>query len=69
MAVANSNGMIMIRWVLGIIVTGLFVLVGNVVANDQNNTKEHTVIRADISDFRVEQMRQGTILERIDNKL
>ena len=69
MAAANGNGIVMIKWVLGIMITGLFILVGNVVANDQRNTTEHTVIRADISDFRVEQMRQGTILERIDNKL
>ena len=37
--------------------------------NDIRNTAEHKDIREDISDFRVEQMRQGTILERIERKL
>ena len=66
---SNGNGMVMIKWVIGIIITGLFVLVGNVVGNDLRNTDEHKDIRKDISAFSVEQMRQGTILERIDRKL
>ena len=67
---ADNNGIATIKWGIGlIIVPAIFILVGNVVANDQKNTVEHKEIRADISNFRVEQMRQGTILERIDNKL
>lgn len=58
---------------VGIIVTlvmAAIVFMGNVVrGNDLENKKDHVVIRADITDFRVEQMRQGTILERIDGKL
>ena len=65
----NGSAITMIKWVIGIIVTGLFILVGNVVANDQRNVVDHKDIRSDISNFRVEQMRQGTILERIDEKL
>lgn len=37
--------------------------------NDRTNNKDHTEIRHHINKFSIEQMRQGTILERIDNKL
>ena len=37
-----------VKWVLGIIVTGLFILVGNVVANDNRNTEQHRGITAEM---------------------
>ena len=63
-----------IMWLAGTLVTLVVMIAMPTMAksiwdNDIRNTMEHKEIRADISDFRVEQMRQGTILERIDNKL
>ena len=55
--------------ITAIIVPAMFFLGGNVIANDNKNTTDHVEIRASISEFSIEQMRQGTILERIDQKL
>ena len=71
----NSNGRN--KWILqlvGILITLVLFIAMPTMAkaiweNDRINTIEHKDIRAEISDFRVEQMRQGTILERIERKL
>lgn len=69
----NGNGikiaMIVFGVITAIIVPAMFFMGTNVIANDNKNIVEHTEIRQSISDFSVEQMRQGTILERIDKKL
>ena len=71
----NSNGRNKwILWLVGVLVTlVLFItlptMAGAIITNDRRNTIEHKDIRAEISNFRVEQMRQGTILERIEKKL
>lgn len=65
------------RWIIylvGVLVTlvvfiTLPTMAAQIWTNDRNNTKEHKEIRSEITDFRVEQMRQGTIIERIDRKL
>jgi len=65
------------KWILqlvGILITLVLFIAMPTMAkaiweNDRINTIEHKDIRAEISDFRVEQMRQGTILERIERKL
>ena len=61
------------KWLVGAlwgVVVLIILFLGNVVnANKIDNTREHTAIRKEISEFSVEQMRQGTILERIDRKL
>lgn len=68
-----SNGgksiLITIAVVSGIVIPIVFFGSNHVIANDKKNTTEHTEIRKDISDFSVEQMRQGTILKRIDEKV
>ena len=45
---SNGNGMVMIKWVIGIIITGLFVLVCNVVANDNRNNTQHIDIKSEM---------------------
>jgi len=71
----NTNGRNKwVLWLAGVIVTlvlfiSLPTMAQAIWENDRRNTGEHKEIREDISEFRVEQMRQGTILERIDRKI
>ena len=40
-----------------------------IITNDKDSRSRDAEIQAKIADFRVEQMRQGTILEQIERKL
>jgi len=68
---ANGNGWTLkLVSIIATIIIGVILFMGNVVrGNDLTNREEHKDINVSLGDFRVEQMRQGTILERIDNKL
>ena len=71
---ASSNGgvkaiLIVFGVITAIIVPAMFFMGTNVIANDKENTDDHKEIRESIAEFSIEQMRQGTILERIDKKL
>jgi len=63
-----------ILWLVGVLVTlVLFItlptMAGAIITNDKDSRSRDTEIQAKIADFRVEQMRQGTILEQIERKL
>jgi len=45
---ANSNGIVMIKWVLGIIITGMTLMATGVIANDRRNTDQHRQIRTEM---------------------
>jgi len=71
----NSNGRNKwILWLVGVLVTlVLFItlptMANAIITNDKDSRSRDAEIQAKIADFRVEQMRQGTILEQIERKL
>ena len=80
---ANGNGWILktvIGIPVGMMITAMGFMGNGIVENDRRNVDAHTGIRItfekkvdtindNIGDIRVEQMRQSTILEKIDRKL